>query len=505
MRCFRIDPDEEHALRYIRERGDKAMTVVCWLLWVAAVCFAWLYGEWIACFAIGTPLALLATLLYWKLRGRLAMRMAVAIIFMLFSGLLIHEAHGLIESHFSIFSLIAFLLYYRDWRPICAATAVITVHHYVACQLQMQGYPIYVFAPGHACSMVWVHAAYVVLEAIVLIYLSGAIRQEAEETAAIAQFCRRLMETGIIDLRVSGEDEHRSFALDGLLRALNGAIHRAGEVAGGISGISGEVTAAAGEIIEAGRNQLTSSESAVKAIRRMVEKAEDVTKSCGEVATVALQSVRVVELGRETMRRTVATIDAIAATVATVSKEMSGLHLESRHIEQIIEMMTEIAGQIDLLALNASIEAARAGEAGKTFNVVAREIRELSLRTHAALAQAQHRVDQVKEKTARVCALTDSCATAVVSGGHQMDETDESLEQVARQLPEIARRAEEIVQHAQRYGQLSDDAVGEMQGIERIIVANSSNLKRIDLLGQSLHNMSGDLIASVKLFRTREA
>jgi len=496
MQWFRADADEEIALRLIRARGDLAMTVVCWLLWVASICFATLNDEWTACFSIGMPLALVATLFYWQLRGRPVMRMSIAVIFMVFSGLLIHESHGLIESHFSIFSLLAFLLYYRDWRPVCVATATILAHHYVVCDLQMRGYAIYVFPPGHPCSMVWVHASYVVLEAIVLMYLGGAIRQEAVETAAIARFGKRLVETGIIDLRIA-EGGARSQALDSLLLAINGAVSRAGEVAEGMSGMSGEVTSAAREILEAGRNQRTSSESAAEAVRRMVETAENVTGNCSQMATVALSSMGAVEHGRETMRKTVKTIDSLAATVTNVSREMNGLNLESQRIEEIIGIMANIARQTDLLALNATIEAARAGEAGKTFHVVAREIRELSLRTHTSLGQAQQLVDQVRDQTARVCAMTDLCAAEAQHGGRQMDEANASLEQVVR--------AEEVVEQARQYSGLSEDAVGEMQGIERMIVANSSNLNRIDLLGQSLQRMSGDLIVSVKAFRTREA
>jgi len=502
---FRIDPDEEMALRAVRARGDLVMTAVCWLLWVTSVCFAaFLYGEWTACIAVGTPCALLATLLCWKRRGQLSTRICIAVLFMVFSGLLIHQAHGIIEAHFSVFVLLAFLLYYRDWRPVCAAAAVIAVHHYIACDLQMRGYAIYVFPAGQSCNMVWVHAAYVIVETVVLIYLGAAIREEIVETAAIAHFSRRLVETGVIDLRSAGTGEARSEALDGLLLAIDRAVRQAGDVAGGISGISGDVTAAAREILLAGRDQQSSSQSAARVVRSMADAAEHVAKNCGEVSTVALASVAVVERGRETMRKTARTIDGLVDTVANVSSEMYELHVESQRIEDIIVIMGDIARQTELLALNATIEAARAGEAGKTFHVVAHEIRELSLRTHTSLNHAQQRVNQVRDKSARVCEMANQCTTEAQHGGRQVNEANASLEQVVQQLPEIARRAEEIVQHSHQYSTLSENAAAEMRTIERMIVANSSNLDRIDVLGQSLQSMSKDLVGSVRSFRTRE-
>jgi len=217
---FWTHPDEDAALRPARERGDLAMTLVCWLLWIACVCFAaFLFGEWTPCLAVATPCALLATLLYWKCRGCLGTRICIAIIFVVFSGVLIDEAHGVIETHFSIFALLAFLLYYRDWRPVCAGSAVVIAHHFVICDLQMRGYPVFVFPAGQPCTMVWVHTAYVIVETVVLIYLGAAIRKEALEASAIAGFSRRLIETGIIDLRSEQQSSVRSEALDGLLQA----------------------------------------------------------------------------------------------------------------------------------------------------------------------------------------------------------------------------------------------------------------------------------------------
>ncbi len=500
------DIQEERALFAIRARGDEMMMKVCWLLWVAALSFAPWYGEWTAALAVGTPLAACATFMFWQWRGRLVTRMAIAMIFMAFSGLLIHEAHGLIEAHFSVFVLLAFLLYYRDWRPILAAAGTIAVHHYAVCQMEMSGVAIYVFPQGHPCTMVWVHAAYVIIEAVVLMYLGSAIRQEAVETAAIAEFGRRLMSTGIIDLRASGETVGaRSPALEQLLAALSLSVRQAGMAAGGMSSISGDVTAAAAKILSAGQEQEANSQSAVRVVRRMAQTAEDVTRNCSEVASVALGSVSVVEQSRETMLRTARTIDALVATVTHVSGEMIGLQGESRRIEDIIAIMGDIAHQTDLLALNATIEAAGAGEAGRGFHVVAREIRELSMRTHASLKQAQQRVDRVREQTERICAMTEACCTEARHGGRQVVEANASLEQVAEQLPRIARRAEEVVQQARSYSSLGEDAVGEMQGIERMIASNSTNLKRIDSLGHSLQKMAGDLVESVKGFRTREA
>ena len=494
----------EEALFLLRRRAGAVMTVVCWLLLLVAVGFASIHGEWRACFMVGLPLVTAATCVHWRYGATLFSRIAIAVIFMLLSGLLIHESHGLIESHFSIFALIAFLLYYRDWRPIAAAAVTIAVHHYVACELQMRGYGVFVFPPGHPCTMVWVHAAYVVIEAAVLMYLSELIQREALETAAISAFGRRMLETGVIDLNVDACSGVKSPALEELLRALNRTVKGAGLAAGGMNDVSGDVLTAAREVLSTGHEQETSSRRAVLAVRHMTETTEDVSRNCREMAATALDSADMVRDGREMLQRTATSIKVLLNTVIQVSTQMSELQAESKRIEGIITIMADVAEQTELLALNATIEAARAGEAGKTFHVVAQEIRGLSLRTHHSLSQVRQRVDAVREKTEGMCVVTEECRLEALKGGSQVETAVTTLETVAEQLPQLAMRANEMIARAQEYGSLSADAVEEMQQIEHSTTVNSSCLQRIEVLVRSLKEMSEALVESVASFQPGE-
>jgi hypothetical protein len=65
----------------------------------------------------GIGLALASTIWVFVAPGRRSTRMVNASVFMAFSALLIHQTHGMIEMHFAIFGLLAFLLFYRDWAP----------------------------------------------------------------------------------------------------------------------------------------------------------------------------------------------------------------------------------------------------------------------------------------------------------------------------------------------------------------------------------------------------
>jgi methyl-accepting chemotaxis protein len=491
---------EEGVLRPVRAKGDRIMTGVCWFLWAVSLGFAALHGTWELALIAGTLFAGTATALAVFYPGKLVTRLSIALIFMAFSGLLIDEAHGMIETHFSIFALLAFLLFYRDWKPVCAAAGSIAVHHYVACVLQMRGYPIYVFPTGHSCDMVYVHAAYVIAETAVLVYLGMEIRREAVETGLIAKISEGLVQHGKIDLSDEVLSMGTSRGLVEFLRAIDHAVDQAGCVAKGIGDVSENINAAASHMLRIGHEQQSSVEHAVDSVWRMAGTAEHMTRNCKEVAEVARRSNTSVEGGRETMRNTARIMETLAATVESVSSEMNELNKESGRIEEIIKIIADISVQTNLLALNATIEAARAGDAGRGFHVVAQEIRALSLRTHTCLAQAQNVVGQVRSQTTRVCTIVDACRTEAQRGGTQVEQANQCLEDAVRQLPQAARRAEEAISEALRYTGIAEEVVEQMQGIGIKTAENSTNLERMDSLGHSLGKMAVDLCESITLF-----
>jgi len=133
--------------------------------------------------------------------GALPTRLFMGAAFMVLSATLIHEGNGMIELHFSIFVMLAFLLIYRDWRPIVVAAAVIAVHHVAFAQAQASGVPVLLLPPDDVArystlqlyGVVLIHAAFVVIETVVLCVLAVRLRKEtalvglgAVEMAAIA-------------------------------------------------------------------------------------------------------------------------------------------------------------------------------------------------------------------------------------------------------------------------------------------------------------------------------
>ncbi len=145
-----------------------------------AVCVALtpLHQTYWAVLAVGVPTVLVAFLVMRRCPGALGTRIFMACSFAIFTGLIIHQNHGMTEAHFSAFGLIGVLLYYRDWRTILTATVAIYLHHLILGYAQTRGFPVYVFANHHFWMMFAVHVTYFLPFIGMMAYLSIWLRRE---------------------------------------------------------------------------------------------------------------------------------------------------------------------------------------------------------------------------------------------------------------------------------------------------------------------------------------
>src|SRR3984957_6740929 len=142
-----------------------------------SICLAPWHGTWTPVLLLGVPTAVLPILFIWKAPGALLTRIMVAAATMIFCGLNIDQSHGLDELHFGIFVLLALLVIYQDWRVIGGAAAVIAVHHLLFNYLKAAHYRVWVFTSPDF-PMIFVHAAYVVVEAAAICYLAVVLSKK---------------------------------------------------------------------------------------------------------------------------------------------------------------------------------------------------------------------------------------------------------------------------------------------------------------------------------------
>ena len=167
-------------LLQLRQAGDRLMLCVVGVLLVMGLALAPIHDTWVEALAIGVPAAGMVAWLVALQPGALVTRCAIAAALMIFTALHIHQVHGMIEMHFGVFVLLAFLLFYRDWVPLVVAVTVVAVHHFAFDFMQRRGAPVWVFAAHTGFGIVLVHAAYAVFETALLVFMAVRLRGEIE-------------------------------------------------------------------------------------------------------------------------------------------------------------------------------------------------------------------------------------------------------------------------------------------------------------------------------------
>ncbi len=184
---------------------------------------------------------------------------------------------------------------------------------------------------------------------------------------------------------------------------------------------------------------------------------QDMTHTVAQVAqdaTAAADAARLAEqetaTGRKVVDATVTAIDALALEIDAATQVIQQLSTDSENIGKVLEVIRSVAGQTNLLALNAAIEAARAGEQGRGFAVVADEVRTLASRTQESTRDIQHIIETLQLRCQEaVRAMASSRGQSQVSveqatqAGVSLATITEAVAQISSMNSRIAHTAEE--------------------------------------------------------------
>ncbi|MDG9922161.1 MULTISPECIES: methyl-accepting chemotaxis protein [unclassified Pseudomonas] len=220
------------------------------------------------------------------------------------------------------------------------------------------------------------------------------------------------------------------------------------------------VSGQSSQAVSAQRGQI---EQVATAMNQMSATAQEVARSAA-AAVGSAQSVNDETVsGRAMVESQVGSIQRLASEIDQSVTVINQLAADSASISQVLDVIKGIAGQTNLLALNAAIEAARAGEQGRGFAVVADEVRNLAKRTHQS-------TEEIEQMIGRLQSGVGATVTAM-NGSHQMVEsTVNQSAQVQHALENILGAVGMIVDQNQQIAAAAEQQTAVAHDIDMNIV-----------------------------------
>ncbi|UCE85074.1 MAG: methyl-accepting chemotaxis protein [Deltaproteobacteria bacterium] len=180
-------------------------------------------------------------------------------------------------------------------------------------------------------------------------------------------------------------------------------------------------------------------------VQQMAISVREVDANASEVSQLARRMVGAADSGRERVRETIAGMEAIREATATAERVIRGLGRRSEEIGTILNVIDDVADETSLLALNAAIIAAQAGDNGRSFSVVADEIKDLADRVLRSTKEIGDVIRAVQAESSNAIGAIERGARSVHRGVELSAEAGVALEEITSAARASGSRIDEIV------------------------------------------------------------
>jgi methyl-accepting chemotaxis protein len=270
----------------------------------------------------------------------------------------------------------------------------------------------------------------------------------------------------------------------------------------GISASSNEISDSIQEISNGTTIQSAKSEDVAKAMFDLTEAVQEVANNSQKAADDAKGCNDVIGSLKTITEDLLYKMDKIKTSSSESAETIMDLDSKSKQIGEIVNLITSIADQTNLLALNAAIEAARAGEHGKGFAVVADEVRKLAENSGNAANQIADLIHEIQEGTNNAVESMQHGTEEVSNGAEALNEAATVIEKVVESgnsiailVQDIAAAAQEQSASIQEISSSIDEVASITQqsasGTESTTFAIQQQNETMEELAQSAQNLSG--------------
>jgi len=276
-----------------------------------------------------------------------------------------------------------------------------------------------------------------------------------------------------------------------------------------------EISTSVQQIAHGAELQSRKVEETTSAMEAIVATVASVSERADEASRITQDASRFALHGEEATTQAIAKIGEVQQAIVTLASSVELLGRRSEEIGKIVDVITSIADQTNLLSLNAAIEAARAGESGRGFSVVAEEVRKLAEGSGKAAEQIGELIKEVQTETAKAVKYMEIGTSEVALGTEVVGRTGDVLREINDAVSRTAALADEIARAMGEQRDRTSAVDRAMHDIAAVVEQNAASaeetaaaaqeqtacMEEVSSSAQDLADMAHRLEESVHIFR----
>ncbi|WP_278348140.1 methyl-accepting chemotaxis protein [Stutzerimonas kunmingensis] len=304
---------------------------------------------------------------------------------------------------------------------------------------------------------------------------------------------------------IKGEDE-----VDQVGRSVNGFIGYLQKMMIDVSDATTQIQSEIAQLKQLSRStnealsrHASETDQAVTAINEMSSTAESVAQSASDTATFTQTANHNAVSSRLVVDDASSSVRSLVSEVESATAKVQAMQADAQRINDVLGVIGDIAGQTNLLALNAAIEAARAGEQGRGFAVVADEVRALAARTQQSTSEINETLQRLKDAVGSAVQAMEQTKASCQATADKTAQVTVGLDEMTNSVVHINDLSTQIATAAEEQSAVAEEINRNMVAVRHVVDELVESGASVDRSTESLLDTNGRLTAVVSRFKVR--